>query len=495
MTELVDAMQMMGPIKTQIVEFYWNTGRMPNNNQELGLPPAESIYGMAVKGISILPGGIIRADFDDEAGKAALMLRPIPRASSGQFAWLCTSDTLPGRDLVRLHGMCKHEPDTIEKELMRAIERNDLNLVIKLLKDGADPNVVSYGSTPLMVSAGNGQYGVVKQLLYYKALVDYVPPNSQGMTPLIYATKNNHKTIVKLLIENKASVLKQDDKGKTAIDYARLNSKNDGDSELYDFLAGMASSEKGKPKPKPAKTDSMYKKAVYEFEGLIAALDECKPEKFNRILNEFSEPISGEMVVSGVRLNSQIIKSGCTEVLKVLINSDKVEVSSSGDYLIDAIKYAPENKLIDTMNVLFSMQIDLDDLDAKGATPLVQALALGKPDVAEYLLEKGANPDTKGYYDTYPLLEACKKNYTDLIGKMISRGANVNVQDSRGRSPLMAAVENRNENVVDMLLAAGSNPFLRDNNNVDAIMIAKSMRYWEMVNTLNKVKEDYMDKN
>lgn len=79
-----------------------------------------------------------------------------------------------------------------------AAQNGRLNVVKKLLANGADINSSTYNTpTPLYIASYNGYYDVVKELLKSGANVkaDY----HTGVSPLVAAAKNRHIEIVKLL--------------------------------------------------------------------------------------------------------------------------------------------------------------------------------------------------------------------------------------------------------------------------------------------------------
>ncbi|XP_026428760.1 26S proteasome non-ATPase regulatory subunit 10-like [Papaver somniferum] len=103
--------------------------------------------------------------------------------------------------------------------------------------------------------------------------------------------------------------------------------------------------------------------------------------------------------------------------------------------------------------------LDVNTKDERGGSPLLQATLGGNMNTVEYLLVKGADPetsDTKGYM---PLHAAAEKGYTEIVTKLLSRGVNVNAASEIGTSLVMAANFGQLE-ALQILLDHNANPNL-----------------------------------
>jgi ankyrin repeat protein len=89
-------------------------------------------------------------------------------------------------------------------ELFAAVRGGDVARVEKLLKSGADVNVVNEElETPLHLAAGGGHLGLVELLIKHGA--DVNAQDSEGRTPLCIATANNDDVVVELLLKHGAT--------------------------------------------------------------------------------------------------------------------------------------------------------------------------------------------------------------------------------------------------------------------------------------------------
>lgn len=113
--------------------------------------------------------------------------------------------------------------------MYEAVEKNDRNKIIQLIKEGAPLNYYKK-STPLHHAVKNGDLELVKLLLEYGADVNLTITN--GITPLHRAVSCQHIEIVKYLIQNNADVNAE------TIDYwIPLHSAcSNGNLEIIDYL-------------------------------------------------------------------------------------------------------------------------------------------------------------------------------------------------------------------------------------------------------------------
>ena len=106
--------------------------------------------------------------------------------------------------------------------LMLAAQYGHLDTVRELLAAGARVDLHEKGHyTALMLAAGNGHVQVVRTLAAAGAGVDEVEI-TRGWTALIWAAKRGHLATVSLLLELGANPSLRDDRGLSAVDWARI---------------------------------------------------------------------------------------------------------------------------------------------------------------------------------------------------------------------------------------------------------------------------------
>lgn len=110
----------------------------------------------------------------------------------------------------------------------------------------------------------------------------------------------------------------------------------------------------------------------------------------------------------------------------------------------DSYQRALSNRLfeaIDNGNLvevkhLLSLGVNLEIRDDRGNTPLLAAAAFQR-DIANELLNRGADPNAKNAFGATALHLAAVQFSIDLVKELINKGANVNIRDNENQTALM----------------------------------------------------------
>jgi len=105
-------------------------------------------------------------------------------------------------------------------------QRRDLMWMQFLVGKGANVNSRNAkGETPLVIASNLNFIEGVEFLVQFGAKVD--EPNSTGETPLITAVHNRNIALIRILLKAGADPDRTDNSGRSARDYARLDTKSD----------------------------------------------------------------------------------------------------------------------------------------------------------------------------------------------------------------------------------------------------------------------------
>ncbi len=89
-----------------------------------------------------------------------------------------------------------------------------------------------------------------------------------------------------------------------------------------------------------------------------------------------------------------------------------------------------------------------------------------------YLLQMGANPNSRDNNGNTPLMLAALSRFSEGVRVLLLVKAQVDVQNRLGETALLKAVQNRDSFTAKQLLDAGANPDLSDNSGATARSVA-----------------------
>jgi ankyrin repeat protein len=95
-------------------------------------------------------------------------------------------------------------------------------------------------------------------------------------------------------------------------------------------------------------------------------------------------------------------------------------------------------------------------VDENGRTPL-HAAALGRKEIAEFLIANGADVDARKRNGVTPLHVAAARGHGEIVKLLISGGANVNARTNDGETALHKAAESGYTETAELLLSNGAN--------------------------------------
>ena len=105
-----------------------------------------------------------------------------------------------------------------------------------------------------------------------------------------------------------------------------------------------------------------------------------------------------------------------------------------------------------------------------GATSLIRSTIYGNLMASEFLMQNGANIDTKDWNDQTALHHASKMGKTGHVCLFLKRGANKEIVDTRGKTPLSLALEAPHADIVTLLRLSQLNDNMRGEQEFEDIM-------------------------
>ena len=349
--------------------------------------------------------------------------------------------------------------------------------------EGCDINQMDCGgSTPLVWAARNGHEGVVKILLGQDN-VNPDKPDNNGESPLSGAAVNGHEGVVKTLL------------GREDVDPDRPD--NDGHTPLHGAVLygceGVVKILLGREEVNPDKPDNngqtpLWWAAFNGHEGVVKILlgrEDVDPDRPDNdgLTPLYCAVLCGHEGVVKILLGRDDVnpdKSGndgrtplwCAAfnghegVVKILLrrnNPDKPD--NDGRTLLWWAACNGHEGVVKTL--LGRDDVNPDRPDNDGRTPLYCAVLYGREGVGKVLLGRDdVNPNKSDNYGQTPLWRAAFNGHEGIVKILLGREeVNPDKPDNDGQTPLWWAARNGHEGVVKILLGRDDvNPDKPDNN-------------------------------
>lgn len=346
--------------------------------------------------------------------------------------------------------------------LQLAANKGKLEMVMTLLRLGADPNAIGgfFGS---IIMAACESLSINCQIL--EALIvaganinSLVPPENRSRYPtswnpestaLSAAASNQQPDAVQLLLNHDA------DPNLCCGNYGSALQKAsyyDGSSGIVQMLLDRGADVNLEGEPSNDKND----------DGCITAL-QCAAKSGDEIVIRL-------LVANGASLsverNDSTFKSalhaasfyGMTHNVKVLLELGS-DVDLRGGSMGTCLQAAATSGNVETMAALLDAGAKINEhhVGCYGSA-LVAAIVNSKHDAVRLLLERGADPSLHaGLKYSYPIIAAARLwDNVDEVQLLIDAGADVNAQGGTWHTALQAAAVDGNDNTMRVLLDAGA---------------------------------------
>jgi len=293
-----------------------------------------------------------------------------------------------------------HKMKNGSSALMAAVQGGNEKIVSSLLGLGVDPNAcLDNGSGPLLLAIERGLPDVVTLLLDRGA--DCNHGRDDGLTPVIFATIKGMTAVVKKMLAQGADMRSATPQGGTPLVLA----SEYGHNELVSLLL---------QEEKIAGTNSADT-------ALVAA-----------------------------------VSQGRTEVVRLLLQSGRVRDTETPFHI------ATRNRVAGVVDEMLKAGIFIDKPGKDAQTPLFAACSKGFFDVANLLLERGADPKFRKAADGITVLMAvcllpAQLQPAPMVKQLLKKGADPNVvsTDGRNSTALCFAILNEQLDTVAVLLEHG----------------------------------------
>jgi ankyrin repeat protein len=431
--------------------------------------------------------------------------------------------------------------------LMRTIRSGALPIADLLISFGADLWTQDFTQyTTLHGAVHNGWEGMVKTLL--DAGLSPEARSVDGWTPLHEVSRSKSLSILKMLLEKGGDIHSENIDGLQVFHEAVRAESREGTDQLLlcEELIRLGCSLEKKAR---CGWTPLHLASLAGSTAVVELLLDHKVDIDVRIdLGETSLYLAAfeghhqvlELLVRREANSLLVDRDGKTplqtaatygkfECVRILVETRPNDINMKNKKGITALAYAASNDHLEIVRVLLEKGADPDIACPFGQTPLLRASYFGhlriveallsatrlpnaktkagwtavytalqqkNPEVAEYLVRKGVDCESKSDFGIAPIHLAAENGQVGIMSTLLSVGADANMRTERFKhTPLLIGAQNGHESVVDLLLKSDADPTIRTTTGWSSLHAAatsgnvqifrKLQQYFELLNPVN----------
>lgn len=311
--------------------------------------------------------------------------------------------------------------------------------VLKILKD--PPDTVDL-EVQLLDAAKAGDLETVQRIILANPhTVNCRDLDGRHSTPLHFAAGYNRVPVVEFLLEHGAEVHASDKGGLVPLH----NACSYGHYEVTELLVKHGANVNVADLWKFTPLHEAAAKGKYEIVKLLLK-HSADPSKKNR---DGATPLD-------------LVREG---------DQDVADLLRGNAALLDAAK---KGNLARVQRLVSTENINCRDAQGRNSTPLHLAAGYNNFEVAEYLLENGADVNAQDKGGLIPLHNASSYGHLDIAALLIKHNTVVNATDKWGFTPLHEAAQKGRTQLCALLLAHGADPYMKNQESQTPIELASA---------------------
>jgi len=356
-----------------------------------------------------------------------------------------------------------HRANNGETPLHEATATVSVKIMKLLLEAGADPRALNiYNKTPLQTTYRKQeamdlifdyindaslfeavyycQAGLVKKLVADGADIETIFEKKGSPTALIFATENNEKVMVEMLLSLKANINAQDSLGYASVHYAAEEGYID---LLYCLLEAGADV-------------SLKNKDGRTALDLAVAKNQLRSVQ---MIKDFHPNLAATPVDTAVKGDKPAVVEDSSGAAVAETMSEEQQKALVKKQLLERIQ-KPFHKLIvqgdiKAVDKMFEDgDVDLDEFDNVDSSPLMYAVYFGYTDIVKFLLDHGAATDNQNQQGLTVLHIAVFAGNKDMVVLLLASGADASLRTADGMNVLEAAKVTGREDLAELITKA-----------------------------------------
>lgn len=322
--------------------------------------------------------------------------------------------------------------------------------------DSCDSN----GQSPLLWATRNGHEDVIKLMIEANADLE-VRDKEEGATPLIWAARKGYKNVVNLLLERGGEINAKDNRGRTPLSLAALH-KHGSIMQLLLNKGGIVDVNDEKGKVKLLANTQVERQAALKMlnEHYFNSTSAAEAAINEAIILHATETWSeiDEMDEHGRTRLSRAAESGDKEIVQMLLATGEVDINGrDGEHKETPLIWAAKNGHTAIVKLLLDAGADVNVKEQElGETALTLAIENGHETIVQALLDRGADVHQRDFSGHTPLFTTTWQNGGTMMKLLLDRGVDVTARNEDEQTPMFSTCAYGNVELVKLLLDAGA---------------------------------------